>query len=617
MPTAVFADDGGYTTQSFDTRVQVQQNHAYQVTETIKVHFNEPRHGIYRYIPTSGTFYRQINGKQTATDYHARVKNVSVDGKNYNTDTDDGNLVIQIGDEDQLVSGNQTYVIHYTWDPGDDGIASFDDFYFNVMPHRWPTAIKQATFHVTMPKAFDRDNLHAYTGQYGSTTSKNLSLSVQGLAITGQVENLNANEGVTVNLRLPKDYYTGAWTLYDYVPLAVVVAIICLIVGIVLFIRFCRDTKPVTPVTFYAPHGFDSALTGTIIDGKADKEEILSMLIYLASKGYLKIEQTGKTDFTFTKLKEIPEDSPDYAQLIFRTLFPKNTTIRTSEEAAEGFSGIVTSAEGMVERTFEGDKRLFTKTSSRVKNGLMAFAILILLAFSFMLCFASEGQLDITIFFAIFCFMGLLPYWAYRKLTDGIAGKAGQIQKKVITHSIGWSVLSVILTIVGIIISALILNGHDLGVVVLCYAIVFILSWLTAFATKRTPQGNTWLGEVLGFKHFLTTAEKPRIDKLVEENPNYFFDVLPYAYVLGVTDAWAKRFEGMTLTPPTWYVTYEPYSTFNAIWFAHSLNHCMSGIRSSMITVPSNAGSGGFGSGFGSGGGFSGGGGGGGGGGSW
>ena len=62
---------------------------------------------------------------------------------------------------------------------------------------------------------------------------------------------------------------------------------------------------------------------------------------------------------------------------------------------------------------------------------------------------------------------------------------------------------------------------------------------LTIIMKKRTKQGGEWLAKLIGFKEFIDKAEKDRIRVLVEQNPSYFYNVLPYAYVLGVTDKWA------------------------------------------------------------------------------
>ena len=46
---------------------------------------------------------------------------------------------------------------------------------------------------------------------------------------------------------------------------------------------------------------------------------------------------------------------------------------------------------------------------------------------------------------------------------------------------------------------------------------------------------------------------KEKLEMLVNENPTYFYDILPYTYVLGVSNKWIKKFESINVNPPTWY----------------------------------------------------------------
>ena len=39
----------------------------------------------------------------------------------------------------------------------------------------------------------------------------------------------------------------------------------------------------------------------------------------------------------------------------------------------------------------------------------------------------------------------------------------------------------------------------------------------------------------------------------MEENPEYFYDILPYTYVLDVSSKWTKKFESLTMSAPNWY----------------------------------------------------------------
>ena len=155
----------------------------------------------------------------------------------------------------------------------------------------------------------------------------------------------------------------------------------------------------------------------------------------------------------------------------------------------------------------------------------------------------------------------------------------------------------------------------------------FVLGILTIILSlrirKRTPKANEMLGRIRGFRRFLETAEKDRLVMLVEESPSYYYDILPYTYVLGITDKWIKRFDDIAVGPPDW------YEGLGGVYrdtgdVTDSLDRTMDHIRRDMTSAPassggysSSSGGGGWSSSSSSGGGSSGGGSGGGGGSSW
>ena len=108
--------------------------------------------------------------------------------------------------------------------------------------------------------------------------------------------------------------------------------------------------------------------------------------------------------------------------------------------------------------------------------------------------------------------------------------------------------------------------------------------------------------------HCSIKEQKDRIESLIMQDPNYFYNTIPYAYVLDVTDKWIEKFEGLAMIPT------EMTSTTRFICSTHTLRTMSRSINRSYTshTSSSSSGGGGF-----SGGGFSGGGSGGGGGGSW
>ncbi|MGL4402634.1 MAG: DUF2207 family protein, partial [Fusobacteriaceae bacterium] len=127
---------------------------------------------------------------------------------------------------------------------------------------------------------------------------------------------------------------------------------------------------------------------------------------------------------------------------------------------------------------------------------------------------------------------------------------------------------------------------------------------------KRTDEYSKILGEVRGFKQFLLTAEKDKLEMLIDENPSYFYNILPYTLVLGVSDKWADKFRDLVKEPPVWY-----HSTggnlFTLALFMSAFNGSLTSLRGNMYsTPPSNRGPGGSSMGGGSAGGGAGGGGG-------
>ncbi|MEG2650763.1 MAG: DUF2207 domain-containing protein [Eubacterium sp.] len=617
LPGAAFAEEY-YTTPDYKVEMIVNEDQSYAITETITVSFTEPRHGIYRYIPKQGSLYREIDGKAIQTPFTATISRVSVEGYDYETSTEDGNLVIKIGNADELVDGRKTYIIHYTWAPKADGITTFDDVYYNILPHNWPTPIDQASFSIQMPKAFDASQLNVYAGEYGAIDAGTVTTSVNGNTITGQsTKALATGEGITVNLRLPEGYFVGVWTGTEGLPFLYGTCAICLIAGILLFFILGRNPKPVEVVNFYPPHDFTPPQIGTIIDGKTDRKDLIAVIMYLADKGYLTIEATGKKDFTFHQIKHPKfKDEPDFIREIFTGIFPSTKTESVTLDSLKGvFYTSIDAATAMVEGYFEDpEHQLFTKTAKLVRLGLLALMAIVGIAFGNAGSIASTGQFDIfeALFYVVFS-IGLPIIGFYYIYQTAVVNKKGANPGRR-----GFKALvGAFFTFIALSLS-LALNELPDTALLTVYGTILLLGFLLVLPKRRTEIGNQWLGETLGFKNFIVSAEADRIKMLVDENPQYFYNILPYAYVLGITDKWAKNFEGLAIEPPNWYYGYSTFDTFDCLLFASMMNHNMRSMTNDMIHVPSDSGSGGFGdSGFGGGGGFSGGGGGGGGGGSW
>ena len=92
------------------------------------------------------------------------------------------------------------------------------------------------------------------------------------------------------------------------------------------------------------------------------------------------------------------------------------------------------------------------------------------------------------------------------------------------------------------------------------------------------------LGGILGFREFILVTKKDHLEAMLESNPELFYDVLPYAQVMGVSDVWEEKFKSITIEPPTWYAG--DFTLFD-YWMLRST---MNSMRMAMLMRPKEAG---------------------------
>ncbi len=91
---------------------------------------------------------------------------------------------------------------------------------------------------------------------------------------------------------------------------------------------------------------------------------------------------------------------------------------------------------------------------------------------------------------------------------------------------------------------------------ILIASAIFLISWLIIYAVKNNPRfnkkGNELYHQILGFKMYLETAERYRLQNLT---PETFEKFLPYAMIFGIEKKWAEAFEklGIAVHQPKWY----------------------------------------------------------------
>ena len=608
--------DDGYTINNYDIIIKVKENNVLDITENINVNFNESRHGIYRTIPLFNTITR-LDG--TTSKNKVQITNIKVN-EPYTKSIQNGKLNLQIGDPDRTITGPKTYSIHYDYNLGKDPSKDYDELYFNLIGNEWDTNINKVNFTINLPKEFDSDNLGFSTGKFGSTSSNDVYYQVNGNTISGYtLKTLEQGEGLTIRLELEEGYFKNAKLQVDWKEsLIYIFPILFPILCYNLWKKYGKDDKVVKTIEFNPPDSMNSLDVGFYYKGIATDKDVISLLLYFANKGYLKISKTQvpklfgtRESFTITKLKEY--DGNDWCEKTFlEGLFRKRRKNQspyligiqtipsnkvTEEDLKDNF--YITIRHILNDKkSKENQDKIFDSKSVRKKGSIMA-AIVITFLMIIIPPFLTTYDF-IGTFFPLFIAALAISIYTY------YTAKALEEKTKKLPSILLMTLVIIIVLCISffafpnvlLAFDSITLTGYLIGLI--C---IIIMTIFYRIIPKRTPYGIEILGKIKGFKEFIETAEKDKLETLVQDNPTYYYDILPYAYVLGVSNTWMKKFESMSYQPPNWYEGSTDFHISDFDHFMFSATRTMTSASSSFMSSGSSGGSGGGSAGGGSGGG--------------
>jgi uncharacterized membrane protein YgcG len=614
-----------YLIDFYDVNIVVNEDNTFDITETISAYFNYPKHGIYRTIPLQNNVKR-LDG--TISNNRAIISGIEVN-HNFSSYIEDNSKVIKIGDADITLTGAQNYTINYVYDIGKDTSKDYDEFYFNIIGSEWDTVIGGITFRIVMPKAFDASMVGFSRGFLDSTDNTGIEYQIDENIISGIYTGvLNPGEALTVRIQLPEGYFVYSGVKLDVFSIIIfILPLLFVIISMILWLRFGKDERVIETVEFYPPEGFNSAEIGFLYKGKAESNDVVSLLIYLANKGYLKISETEgealfvkSKSFKLTKLKEY-DGNNDNERLFLNDLF-KTARKPSRAEVVKLFKSLISNKidkESIMNESYDSrnevtsddlsnsfyltlnkivtslnrkeNKQKIFEPNSLGKQSIAAIMIVTIYLLITIRPVIEYGDISMLPFALIF------PGIGFTVLSAMVFGKT-HLSIKLFGFvwgmgfgGIPWAIM---------VLPALLINPIYLVAYITGLICIFIIVMLFMIMPKRTVYGNELLGKIRGFKTFLETAEKSKLEALVFQDPTYFYNILPYTYVLGVSDKWIEKFEVIAQSAPDWY---EGSTSFSMTSFGAFMASTMTTANQSMSSSSGSGSSGGGSSGGGSGGG--------------
>jgi hypothetical protein len=426
---------------------------------------------------------------------------------------------------------------------------AFDELYWNVTGDSWSMPIDSVHARVVLPEGVTPTRTAVYTGKFGSIASDARIEKAGNTVDFTLLRGLNQYEGMTIGAGWPAGHISTRPSetrervakVVRWLPLLIPLFVFWLVFGA--WQKHGRDPDEGSYVVRYEPvEGASPAELGTLVDNKADMEDITATLVDLAVRGFLKIEEITESHlFGLSK-------STDYIIHILRKRSDWSGLKPHEERYLSALSN--TSPDGESVKISELKDKFYTSLPS-IRNGI---------------------------------YDSLVASGYYVERPDKVRGKWAGLGVLTAVIGVGASISSLKLMWVSVAPAAIIVAALLSAIIVLAFA---------PFMPARTIAGARAREATLGFKEFLERVEEQRFKKMIT-SPEMFERFLPFAMAFGVADKWAKAFEGMYREPPTWYVG--GTGQFNAVNFSHSINSMSSAAASSMSSSPSSSGSGGGGS---------------------
>ncbi len=423
-----------------------------------------------------------------------------------------------------------------------------------MIGNQWDSKIDSVDFEIELPKALpDTPYYFVATGTFGSKENNTVTRWQSNKILYGHTtQSLNPYEGVTIGISFPNGFLIKQnYTLRGIWWLFLPGFIF---IGMYLiWKKWGKDEEVTVQTEYYPPENISPAISGYIIDNKLNRRDLTALVPYWGAGGYLRINEIEKSSLLgIIKTK-------DYEFVKLKEL---PATVPQFEKTL--FDGIFETGDKV---KLSDLKNVLYTTMNKAKSQLQS----------------EINRDDYYVPYSrgmgcAFPFLGILA------AAIGFFALVDDWQEKL------W-----------------------LGVALIASGVILISFGI--FMTKKTKKGTLLYQKLLGFKEFIKTVEKGRLQEFLKQDENYFDKVLPYAIVFDMADKWKDKLKGLDVPPPKWYSGYYAGNNFNTLMFMNSLDHSMNEMTHTFYSAPSSSGT--SGGSFSGGGGFSGGGFGGGGGSSW
>ena len=380
-------------------------------------------------------------------------------------------------------------------------------------------AIQSMSFQVTLPGEITAKP--AFTSGYlQSGVESIISYVSGGNMINGSItQPLSDQETLVMKLQVESEDFPGKLYIEREGNPEVLYMVLCGAAALVYWLLLLRNVPLIRSRETLPPEGITAGELGCRLTMAG--VDLTMMIFSWAQRGYVRIVPDRHGRVMVVKKMEMGNERTEFENRCFTMLFGRSdATDATGVPYAKLYNKVVQTVSGAKElhRRKAGNTRLFRV----IGTGVSAFSGICI---AMNLIHRPTLQLMLAVVLGV---LGVVTGWCIQ----GAMYRLHIRGKLRLYLGMGCAYVWLILGLVA-------------GVFWVGFGAVaaqLVLGLMVAYGGRRSDLGLYQAGQILGLRHYLKTIPEEDIDRNLEHNPDYFFDMMPFAIALGVDGRFAKRF---------------------------------------------------------------------------
>lgn len=377
-------------------------------------------------------------------------------------------------------------------------------------------------FIITLPGTVENTNM---TPTFLSTYSQNsfeskMKYLLQDSIITGSVVNaLNDHDAVTMTMAVPEEMFPTVSTYIREGNPELLPMLACAALALVYWLIFLRTAPLIRDRSSTPPAGVSAGEMGCHLTLAG--ADLTTMVFTWAQLGYILIQLDGNGRVLLHKRMDMGNERSQFEMKVYRQLFGAR---RSVDATGYQYAKLVRK----VAQTIPNEKNMLKSSNGNMKiyRGLLCGAQILCGC-----CVAANFTTNMVLLVVMSVILGIfgaITAW----LIQEIAFR---------THLRGKVPVYIGLVCILIWILLGILCGQPwipLG----CVLGQWGLGYFAAYGGRRSELGRHDAAQVLGLRHYLKHLPRNDINRLLVNDPDYFFNLAPYALALGVVKPFSQAF---------------------------------------------------------------------------